>query len=66
MTPGTTSSHSRTKREQLGDILLPVPVSDDERKVCKELGEKLKKAIEEIYLGESIISEQKKYLTKLA
>ena len=66
MTSGTSSSHSRIKREQLGDILLPVPVSDDERKVCKKLGEKLKKAIEEIYQGESIISEQQKYLTKLA
>ena len=66
MTSGTSSSHSRIKREQLGEILLPVPVSDDERKRCKELGEKLKKAVEEIYQGESIISEQQKYLTKLA
>jgi len=66
MTSGTSSSHSRIKREQLGEILLPVPVSDDERKICKELGEKLKKAVEEIYQGESIISEQQKYLTKLA
>ena len=66
MTSGTSSSHSRIKREQLGEILLPVPVSDDEKKRCKELGEKLKKAVEEIYQGESIISEQQKYLTKLA
>lgn len=66
MTSGTSSSHSRIKREQLGEILLPVPVSDDERKVCKELGEKLKKAVEEIYQGESIISEQEKYLSELA
>ena len=66
MTSGSSSSHSRIKREQLGEILLPVPVSDDERKVCKELGEKLKKAVEEIYQGESIISEQEKYLSELA
>lgn len=40
MTSGTSSSHSRIKREQLGEILLPVPVADDKKKICRELGEK--------------------------
>ena len=66
MTSGTSSSHSRIKREQLGEILIPVPVADDKKKLCRELGEKLKNAIEEIYQGESIIFEQQRYLAELA
>ena len=66
MTSGTSSSHSRIKREQLGEILLPVPVADDKKKICRELGEKIKMAINEIYQGENIISEQQKYLSELA
>ena len=66
MTSGTSSSHSRIKREQLREILLPVPVADDKKKICRELGEKIKMAINEIYQGENIISEQQKYLSELA
>ena len=66
MTSGTSSSHSRIKREQLGEILLPVPVADDKKKICRELGKKIERAINEIYQGENIISEQQRYLSELA
>lgn len=65
MTSGTSSSHSRIKREQLGEILIPIPVKKEQIKEMNHLGEQLKKAVEEIYAGEKIISEQQELLEKI-
>ena len=65
MTSGTSSSHSRIKREQLGDILIPVPVGEKQIKEMKMMGEKIKKAIEEIYIGENAILEQQLLLENI-
>ena len=66
MTSGTSSSHSRIKREQLGEILIPVPVGQRQITEMKKMGEKLKKAIEKIYLGENLIFEQQALLEKIS
>lgn len=65
MTSGTSSSHSRIKREQLGEILIPVPVSEESKKEIAQLSNQLKAAINNIYEGEYIISEQQKYLASI-
>lgn len=66
MTSDTSSSHSRIKREQLGEILIPVPVGQRQITEMKKMGEKLKKAIEKIYLGENLIFEQQALLEKIS
>lgn len=58
MTSGTSSSHSRIKREQLGEILVPVPVGEKENSVIEKMGTELKNAIQDIYTAESIIKKQ--------
>lgn len=62
LTSGTSSSHSRIKREQLENILIPVPISES----CKErfvlCGENLKKTIDLRYKADKIMSREIKYL----
>lgn len=65
MTSGTSSSHSRIKREQLGEILIPVPVSEERKKEILVLSNKLREAVQNIYNGEMVISEQQKYLSSI-
>lgn len=65
MTSGTSSSHSRIKREQLGEILIPVPVEVEQKKKISDMGKKLEKAIQEIYNSEEEITAQMSYLEKI-
>lgn len=65
MTSGTSSSHSRIKREQLGEILIPVPVDAEQKKKISEMGRKLEKAIQRIYNGEEEIATQMSYLEEI-
>ena len=52
LTSGTSSSHSRIKQEQLSDILIPVPKSENAMKLFEELDKKLEKASKKIYEAE--------------
>ncbi|MCI8550824.1 MAG: N-6 DNA methylase [Lachnospiraceae bacterium] len=58
MTSGTSSSHSRIKREQLSEILIPVPVKKRQIEKLAKMGETLKSAINKIYESETIIDTQ--------
>ena len=49
----------------MGDILIPVPVGEKQIKEMKMMGEKIKKAIEEIYIGENAILEQQLLLENI-
>ena len=52
MTSGTSSSHSRIKREQLENVLITIPSSPNEMKKIEKLGQSLKNAINMIYEAE--------------
>ncbi len=65
MTSGTSSSHSRIKREQLGDILLPIPTSKEQKRQIFEMGKKLESSVLKIYEGENVITEQLQYLEQI-
>lgn len=56
MTSGTSSSHSRIKREQLEGILLPFPIEEKELTQFEELGNKIEKATKTIYNAEDTIN----------
>lgn len=62
MTSGTSSSHNRIKREQLGEIFVPVPTGKKQVSEMKKMGQLLEKAIREIYAAEDVITEQLKNL----
>ena len=61
----TSSSHSRIKREQLADILIPVPVDNKEKEKMDHINDKLKETVKQIYLAEDIITAQLEYLNDL-
>lgn len=65
LTSGTSSSHSRIKREQLADILIPIPVSDAARNMIAEMDRKLENSVIQIYAAESQISNSMSYLNNL-
>lgn len=52
LTSGTSSSHSRIKREQLADILIPIPSTDETRESFARMDEELRNATERIYGAE--------------
>lgn len=55
LTSGTSSSHSRIKREQLADILIPVPKTDSAIAKMQELDALLAKNIGFIYEAELVL-----------
>lgn len=65
LTSGTSSSHSRIKREQLADILIPIPVSDAAKEMIAEINRKLESSIIQIYTAESQISTSMSFLNNL-
>lgn len=65
LTSGTSSSHSRIKREQLADILIPIPVSDAAKEMITEINRKLESSIIQIYTAESQISTSMSFLNNL-
>ena len=56
MTSGTSSSHSRIKREQLEEILVPVPNNDSDLEKIRHLGNAIALATHNIYDAENIIN----------
>ena len=65
LTSGTSSSHSRIKREQLAAILIPIPVSDAAKEMIAEINRKLESSIIQIYTAESQISTSMSFLNNL-
>lgn len=58
LTSGTSSSHSRIKREQLMDIKIPYPVSEVAKKEIDEIDALIKKSFEEKYCADTVLREQ--------
>lgn len=55
LTAGTSSSHSRIKREQLADILIPIPIDTDAKSQILKINANLEKAINQVYSAEGNI-----------
>lgn len=58
LTSGTSSSHSRIKREQLMDIKIPYPVSKAAKREIKEIDILIKRSFEEKYIADAVLREQ--------
>jgi len=58
LTSGTSSSHSRIKREQLMDIKIPYPVSEVAKRELKEIDTLIKRSFEEKYIADAVLREQ--------
>lgn len=58
LTSGTSSSHSRIKREELANILVPCPINRINKMEYEKIGQKIKFAFETIYDADRIIIEQ--------
>lgn len=52
LTAGTSSSHSRIKREQLEDILIPIPSNSKTKQEIDRIDKQLENAVRQIYLCE--------------
>ena len=52
LTSGTSSSHSRIKREQLADILIPIPCRNDTINMISKIDESIKSSLHQIYISE--------------
>lgn len=65
LTSGTSSSHSRIKREQLAEILIPIPVNDAAKNMIAEIDRKLESSVVQIYAAESQISNSMSFLNNL-
>lgn len=65
LTSGTSSSHSRIKREQLAEILIPIPLSDAAKNMIAEIDRKLESSVVQIYAAESQISNSMSFLNNL-
>ena len=62
LTSGTSSSHSRIKREQLADILIPIPKNAKRKMEYSKINGIIEDSISQIYTAESRITEQMKIL----
>ena len=58
LTSGTSSSHSRKKREQLADILIPIPVSEAAKQLVAEIDKELEAAIKLLYSAKDRITDR--------
>lgn len=58
LTSGTSSSHSRIKREQLADILIPIPVSEAAKQLVAEIDKELEAAIKLLYSAKDRITDR--------
>ena len=58
LTSGTSSSHSRIKREQLADILIPIPANEDAKARIAQIDRELQTAIQSIYAAKSTIADR--------
>lgn len=65
LTSGTSSSHSRIKREQLMNIKIPYPVSKSAKKEIKDIDTSIQRAFEEKYIADAVLREQLKKLERI-
>lgn len=65
LTSGTSSSHSRIKREQLADILIPIPVSKEAKEHIRKIDEELEKAVKQIYSAEDRVTSEFSFLNNI-
>lgn len=65
LTSGTSSSHSRIKREQLQNILIPIPVSKETQDKFNEINKKFKQSVDLRYKADTIMMKQLNYLESI-
>lgn len=65
LTSGTSSSHSRIKREQLASIKVPYPVSNEAKKKINEINSLIKLAFEKKYNADNVLRTQLSELESL-
>lgn len=58
LTSGTSSSHSRIKREQLMDIKIPYPVSEVAKQEMQEVDSLIKRSFDEKYIADAVLRDQ--------
>lgn len=58
LTSGTSSSHSRIKREQLMDIKIPYPVSEAAKQEMQEVDSLIKRSFTEKYIADTVLRDQ--------
>ena len=65
LTSGTSSSHSRIKREQLMDIKIPYPVSEAAKQEIQEVDSLIKRSFAEKYIADAVLRDQLNKLEKI-
>lgn len=58
LTSGTSSSHSRIKREQLADILIPYPTTQEAKEQISSINNQIKSAFESKYIADESLRTQ--------
>lgn len=58
LTSGTSSSHSRIKREQLADILIPYPITQEAKEQFSSINNHIKAAFESKYVADESLRSQ--------
>ncbi len=66
LTAGTSSSHSRIKREQLADILIPIPNNEITKESMSRIGVILNDSVDQIYKAEDAINTNMLLLNKIS
>ncbi|MEE0567511.1 N-6 DNA methylase [Clostridium sp.] len=65
LTSGTSSSHCRIRREQLANITIPVPVTNEAIDKFKNINKNLKETVEIRYRADKIMIKEMKYLESI-
>lgn len=65
LTSGTSSSHSRIKREQLMDIKIPYPVSKAAKQEMQEVDSLIERSFAEKYIADAVLRDQLNKLEKI-
>lgn len=58
LTSGTSSSHSRIKREQLAEIKVPYPISKDAKAFISQINDLIEKSFKQKYTADEVLREQ--------
>lgn len=66
LTSGTSSSHSRIKREQLADILIPIPNDEITKDNMSRIGLIFNNSVDQIYKAEDAINKNMLLLNKIS
>ena len=65
LTSGTSSSHSRIKREQLADILVPYPTTAKTKKIIAEINDAIRRNFEQKYHADKELRRQMDFLENI-